>query len=445
MTAERKRIGLREVRALPPDAEVFDGGPGSVPGFGARRRTGPGVSYFVMFRTAEGRQRRFTIGTHGAPWTPEAARERAKELLGEVVRGADPSAEKRDRRKAVTVADLCDLYLADVEAGRLLTRRGVAKKPSTVVTDRSRINAHIRPLLGTMRVPAVAPADVEQFMHAVADGDTRKRAATGRKRGLSNVRGGTGAAARTIGLLGALFAYAVRKRMRPDNPVRGVTRFADGRRERRLSDAEYAALGKTLDEAARLPPLRENDTPGKPAMWPAAVAAARFLALTGWRRGEALNLRWGDLDLARRTARLADTKTGESVRPLPAAACDLLRGIGPGRADSLVFPASRGEGPMTGFPDMFARIVREAEMPDDVTPHVLRHSFMSLGNDLGFTEATIGMICGHKGAGRTMTRGYIHPGDAVFGAADRIGAATLRKLAGEAAAGVVEGPGAMSA
>ena len=79
----------------------------------------------------------------------------------------------------------------------------------------------------------------------------------------------------------------------------------------------------------------------------------------------------------------------------------------------------------------------------DVTPHVLRHSFMSLGNDLHFTEATIGMICGHKGHGAgSMTRGYIHAGDAVFQAADRIAAATLRKLVDEGAAELVEGPGA---
>jgi len=53
------------------------------------------------------------------------------------------------------------------------------------------------------------------------------------------------------------------------------------------------------------------------------------------------------------------------------------------------------------------------------------------------------MICGHKGrGGGTMTRGYIHAGDAVFQAADRIAAATLRRLAGEGVAEVVEGPGA---
>ena len=446
MAAQRKRIGLREVRALLPHAEIFDAGPGAVPGFGARRRAGPSVSYFVMFRTAEGRQRRYTIGTHGAPWTPEKARERALEVLTAArVAGADPAAEKKAKRQAATVAELCDLYLADAEAGRLLTRRGVAKKPSTLVTDRSRIDRHIRPLLGALKVPAVTREDVERFMHAVAEGETAQRTKTGKKRGLSNVRGGKGAASRTLGLLGAIFAYAERKRMIRENPVRGVIRYADGRRERRLSDAEYAALGRGLAAASAPPEPRKDGKPGRAAMWPAAVAVGRFLALTGWRSGEALTLRWGMVDLARRTVRLPDTKTGESLRPLSGAACNLLRALGPGTADALVFPPSRGEGTMTGFPSLFARIAKMGGLPEDVTPHVLRHSFMSLGNDLGFTEATIGMICGHKGHGGTMTRGYIHAGDAVFGAADRIAAATLRKLAGEPAAEVVEGPGVQRA
>ena len=106
MALERKRIGLREVRALKPHSELFDGGPGSVPGFGVRRRAGSAVSYFIMFRTAEGRQRRFTIGTHGAPWTPDTARDKALAVLTAArVDGSDPAAEKREKRQAATVAE----------------------------------------------------------------------------------------------------------------------------------------------------------------------------------------------------------------------------------------------------------------------------------------------------------------------------------------------------
>ncbi len=71
-------------------------------------------------------------------------------------------------------------------------------------------------------------------MHDVADSETAQRVKLAKKHALSSVRGGKGAASRTLGLLGAIFAYAERKRMIGENPARGVIRYADGKRERRL-------------------------------------------------------------------------------------------------------------------------------------------------------------------------------------------------------------------
>jgi integrase len=263
-----------------------------------------------------------------------------------------------------------------------------------------------------------AHPNVEDFLHRVAEGETATRVHV-RARGVARVTGGRGAASRTVSLLSAIYTWAVGKRLVAENPVCGVRRFADRRRERRLSDGEYAALGAGLGQARVA------------GVWPPAVACAKFLALTGWRKNEAVELSWDEVDLERRTARLRDSKTGASVRPLSQAACDVLRSMpriadGPAR----VFPSTRREARMN-FREHWLRIIKLARLPAGVTPHVLRHSFMSLANDLGFTEATIGMICGHKGHGATMTRGYIHAGDAVFGAADRIAATTLDKLAGE--------------
>jgi integrase len=409
--AERKRIGLREVRVLSPNSEVWDA---AVPGFGARRQKGAAVAYVLLYRTAEGRMRRYTIGRHGAPWTPDTAREEARRLLGSVSKGADPAAEKLATRRAETVGQLCDLYWADALSGALMTRRRPPKKASTLLTDGGRIEKHIKPLLGRMKVRAVTSVDVESFMRAVAEGKTANRAKTGRKRGLSNVRGGRGTASRTVGLLGAIFTYAVRNRMRSDNPVRGVMRPADGKRERRLSDAEYATLGEALRQA------------GDASIWPPAVAAVRFLALTGWRSGEALGLRWAEIDLARRTAILADTKTGRSIRPLSYAACDVLRCLP--RAGDLVFPATRGDGRMSGFPKLWARIAKY-RLPADVTPHVLRHSFASLAGDLGYSEPTIAALVGHKG--HTITSRYVHAADAVLLAAADAVARRTAELMGE--------------
>ena len=82
-----KRIGLREIRALAPSQTIWDA---AVPGFGARRQRGEAIAYVLKFRTAEGRQRWHTIGRHGAPWTPETAREEARRRgILETVAAAD--------------------------------------------------------------------------------------------------------------------------------------------------------------------------------------------------------------------------------------------------------------------------------------------------------------------------------------------------------------------
>jgi integrase len=414
----KTRIGLRDVRKLALGEIVWDS---VVSGFHARRQRSAAVTYVLFYRTHEGRQRFLVIGRHGAPWTPDTARDEATRLLGDVKKGIDPAAIRQAGRKGNTVSELCDLYLADAEAGRLLTRRRTPKKSSTLVTDGGRIVRHIKPLLGRFKVAAVTREDIDGFMHDVADGRTAGRTKT-KPRGVAHVRGGRGTASRTVGLLGAIFEYAVRRRMRPDNPVRGVVRFADGTRERRLSEAEYKALGTALRKA-------ESER-----MWPAAVTASRFLALTGWRTGEALALRWADIDLARRTAALPDTKTGRSIRPLSHAACDVLRGIT--RSTDLVFPATRGDGCLVGFPKLWARIAKLGKLQPEVTPHVLRHSFASLAGDLGYSEPTIAALVGHKG--RTMTSRYVHAADAVLlAAADAVANRTAALMGAKPQAKVI--------
>jgi hypothetical protein len=205
LMVEKTKIGLREVRALGPNSEIWDSG---VTGFGVRRQKGDSIAYVVMYRTADGRLRRHTIGRHGSPWTPDMARDEARRILGEVARGGDPASEKRDRRQGETVAELCDQYMADAKAGRLLTRRGASKKPSTLATDAGRIERHIKPLIGALKVSSVSRDDIDGFLHDVASGKTATRVKTKKTHGLANVRGGRGTASRTTGLLGAIFTYA---------------------------------------------------------------------------------------------------------------------------------------------------------------------------------------------------------------------------------------------
>ena len=395
---KRLKIKKTVVDDLPVDSIVWDT---ECRGFHVRRQKGDARIYSVFYRTRDGRQRFCKIGQHGAGWTVDTARKAAREVLVAVANGGDPAGQKYDDRKAATVAELCDLYLAAATSGRLLTKRGVAKKPSTLATDKGAIERHIKPLIGGLKAGAVTRDDIEGFQSDVTEGKkTAARIKTG-KHGLARVTGGQGAATRIMGLLGAIFQFAVKSGMRTDNPVRGIQRHADGQRDRRASADEYAALG----EALRTMPK---------TVWPIAVAAAHFLAVTGWRRGEMLALRWAEVDLATRTVELADTKTGKSMRPLSRAACDVLRELP--RMGDLVFPAGRGaDQTMTGFHKVWLRIAKHAKLPADVTPHILRHSFASVAADLGFSQLTIAMLIGHKKA--SVTSKYAHHADAVLLAA----------------------------
>jgi hypothetical protein len=238
----RKKLLLNDVDTLPPNEEIWDG---ELRGFGARRQNSDAVTYQVVLRTKEGKQRRVKIGRHGV-LTLTQARAEAKSILADAAKGLDPAAERKRQRNLPTVADLCNQYFVDAEAR---TRDGMAgaKKLSTLVTDRSRIERHIRPLMGKLAVATVTRADIEKFLRDVAGGKSKAEKS---KRGGPNVTGGKGAASRTLGLLGAIIAHGVKAGMRPDNPVHGVERYKYERRERRLSDAEFAALGRGLKLAA---------------------------------------------------------------------------------------------------------------------------------------------------------------------------------------------------
>ena len=128
---------------------------------------------------------------------PDEARKLAADALRAVAAGGDPSAERRAVRNSITVAELCDLYLTDAE-GRI--------KASTLSMDKSRIETHVKPLIGALTVRSLTTADVERMKGAIVAGKTAKaRKARGRG-GLAT--GGAGVAARTVGMLGTILEYA---------------------------------------------------------------------------------------------------------------------------------------------------------------------------------------------------------------------------------------------
>lgn len=413
-----KRITKRIVDRLKPGEIAWDE---TMPGFGVRCLPSGRKVYVLKYRFGTGRrarQRWLTIGMHGAPWTSETAREEAKRKLGHVSTGMDPAARKEEERAAITVAELCDEYLKAAESGRLITRRGVPKKETTLATDRGRIERHIKPLLGRLKARDVTRLDVEVFRDAVREGTTAVDVRT-RSRGRAIVRGGVGAATRTLGLLGAIFAFACRRGIRDDNPVYGVERNAYRRRKRFLTGEEYRSLGEAIAayEAEAGP-------------WP-AVAAVRLIAWTGARKGEIERLRWSEVDFERGLLRLSDTKTGQSLRPLGGPALSLLEELPRVAGSDYVFPAGRGDGHYRALPKAFARIADRAKL-EDVTLHTLRHAFASVANELGYTEPTIAAMLGHQL--HSTTSRYVHHLDTVLiAAAGRVAQEIRMKMEGAGA------------
>ena len=355
-----------------------------------------------------------SIGPHGK-LTTEEARKLAVLALADAIKGADPAEERATRRAAMTVNDLCDAYLEAAEKGLIMGKGGRPKKPSTLYSDRGRIERHIRPLLGRKKVKDLVAADVSRFIREVASGKTAVVEKTERKRGKAVVEGGAGTAARTAGLLGGILSFAVLEGVIGSNPAQGVPRPADQRRQRRLTATEYRQLGAAIAMAEE-----EGETPQ-------AVDAVWLLALSGCRSGEIERLRWSEVDDAGGCLRLEDSKEGASVRPAGRALLDRLRGIERKKGCPFVLPAARGAGSYGGLSGAWGRIVINGAGLAGVTPHTLRHSFASVAGDLGYSESTIAALLGH--AAGSVTGRYVHHLDAVLvAAADRVAGEVLRQM-----------------
>jgi integrase len=351
---------------------------------------------------------RQSIGQYGRI-TIDQARTEAKRLYEIVAKGRDPVMEKRQARHdadtAISMAEFCDDYMRDAEAG-LVTYRGRAKRPSTIAVDRGRVDRHIKPLIGKKLVRGIMRRDIENVMHDIRLGKTAADVKTG-YRGRAIVTGGASAAARTVRLLGSIFSYAIKQGIRTDNPVSGIALPADGKRDRVLTPDEYGRLGMALNAA---------EAAGRNLI---AINAYRMLAVTGCRRGEIFGLRRSEVDDHRQCLRLIDTKSGPQVRAIGRDALELLSNCVSDSKGDYVFPASHGNGHLTDA-KLFRNVCDRADLTG-VSLHTLRHSFASVALELEYSELTIAGLLGHKV--NSLTSRYAHHVDrALVAAADRVAA-----------------------
>ncbi len=326
-----------------------------LPGFGVRVYPSGRKVYVVQSR-AGGKSRRATVGRHGAI-APDRARKEAARLIARIKAG-QPLAEAAPEAPP-TVADLAGRYLREHVAMHC--------KPNTVKHYGLMVRKHIVPGLGELRVSEARRKHILEFQYGLSDMPT--------------------VANRCVDILVKMFNLAELWEMRPPgrNPCRSVRRYkVNGRKERFLTPQELARLGRTLDIA-----------PAERLASRHAAAAIRLLILTGCRRNEIMGLAWDDLDFEAGEMRLADSKTGARIVPLPPAAVDVLKDLPRVAGNPWVFPGKRKGTHQVNINDSWNR-VRERAGLDGVRLHDLRHTFASRALAIGEGLPMIGELLGHR-------------------------------------------------
>jgi len=364
-----------------------------IAGFGLKVFPTGVKSYVFQFRTPEGRSRRVTIGKHSDTLTADLARAQAMKMRRTVEDGGDPMADRQAARDSQTVAELLAAYLE--------SQKFQSKADSTRLIDRGRIKRHLVPTLGRKFVNKLTGEDVRRAFAAIRDGKTAAKEKTG-PRGLAVVKGGEGAARMAIRLFKAVMVWAVDEGYTSTNPAAVVKVGSDGNRDTILEKPEqYTAMFRVIERMENEKRIR------------APVAdAIRVIALTGARRGEVAGLRWEHVNLKDGVIKLPPKshKTGRATgKPriigLPAAAQAIIARQPEGNPDDFVFSPARGEGAVS-LAKPWRQIRKEAELPEGIGLHGLRHSLASAMAMNGAQAAEIMTALGHRQL--STAQRYIH-------------------------------------
>jgi len=326
--------------------------------------------WVLDYRDATGRRR----------WESYRTREQAENALARIIPASrQPRAAQAD--PSITLRDYGERWLTMI-VGTL--------KPRSLENYRSAVKNHLAPALGTLRLRRLSRAQIKALL-------TEKRA--------------SGLAVDTVRLihaaLSALLTAAVEEGVLASNPAAGLGRAMKLSRTREQRRERVRAFdSKQL--ARFLAAVRER----LPQFYPLFFLLSR----TGLRLGEALGLRWEDLDLGcreLRVSRAASTRGGTGTPKsgqgrtvdLSAAACEVLRdlrvsasaaALSQGQQPSWMFPGQRAERmPHVTAEAAFARALRAAGLPGDFSPHTLRHTYASLLLADGVSPAYVQEQLGH--------------------------------------------------
>jgi integrase len=244
----RTKITKAVVDKLPPNTWLWCT---ALAGFGCRRQK-DAIVYYLRWQQ-DGRQRMRALGRHG-PLTPETARQKARQALGELAAGRDPF--------PVSGSLASDTNVEATFGGqvpRFLERQRTALKHRSLIEVTRHLMVHASPLNAkplakiNRRDIAALLADVEAASGPYARNHVRAS-------------------------LSAFWTWAIAEGFVEANPVQGTVKAPAQSRDRVLTDAEIGLIWKAL-------PVGDFGD------------IVRLLLLTG-QREEIGALQWSEVDLA---------------------------------------------------------------------------------------------------------------------------------------------------
>lgn len=320
--------------------------------------TAAGTKTLYYYGWAKGRPTRVRIGKFPAT-TIEAARDRVKRLAGAVVKGEDPTEQRRAARQQPTLKDAWEAF----------ERYGRShKRPKSRVEDERYWENFLKPWGASRRLGSIKRAEVVALHARVGEENGKTRAN------------------RMLAVLSSLFTHAGESlEYEGGNPCLGVKRFDEVERDRYLLPHEVGPFFKAL--AAETNATTRD------------VFAACLL--TGQRSGNVKSMKWADVSLEAGFWKIGagEAKGGEAIIvPLTPTMLEILQRRKETAGDSpWVFPG-RGDGKaghVTELAGAWRRICKRAGFTD-LKIHDLRRSCGSWQAALGASLLTIGKSLGHR-------------------------------------------------
>ncbi|HTB49790.1 MAG TPA: tyrosine-type recombinase/integrase [Solirubrobacteraceae bacterium] len=358
-----------------------------------RRRS---ATFGLRFR-AYGKREYMTLGTAKEGWTRAKAETELQNILADVRRGIwqPPVVEVVQAPRAMpTFHEFASEWferqiLEGGQRGEGLSEAGKAALGWV-------ISNHLLPAFALRRLDQITVEDVDRYQ-------------------LGKVREGKLSATsinKTLATLAAILESAVEYELIDRNPARGRRRRLPTTAPRRtwLDRADHIAA--LLDAAG------QRDQKAKVCRGQRRALLAT-LVFAGLRIGEALSLRWRDLDLARGTISVRDAKTDAGVRivnilPILRDELGAYRARLDPTAAALVFGTATGhrQGATNVRRRVLAKAVEQANrqltednaepLPTGLTPHSLRRTFASLLFAIGETPPYVMAQMGHTTPNLTL-------------------------------------------